>query len=211
MMMLAMLSNAASASTICSSNTLDGAWASQCFDVVHGGRRVKQEFVGNLKFNRNGIATVLIDKKNELVAVNRRGEIVVPNIRHTGDFDYPDAPSRIGRYEVEQLDHDGKVKAKCGYFSMDSYEIILPAQFDHCQSFKTKETSACNDCAAYCNSEDCQNITYVGGAGFVIRRDGKIARKLQLPGFDEICKVNYSAKVVESRPGLSVLQCVVTK
>jgi len=126
----------ASGSEQCPSEAAGETWSPQCFDVINETRRLKQEFVSKVKFDPHGFAAISIGQPIELAIVNRRGEIVIPHIRHTGDFDYPDAPSRIGRFAVEYNKANGEPASKCGYFSLDSYQIIVPAQFDHCQAFK---------------------------------------------------------------------------
>jgi len=207
-MLSVILMQTASGSEQCPSEAAGETWSPQCFDVINETRRLKQEFVSKVKFDPHGFAAISIGQPIELAIVNRRGEIVIPHIRHTGDFDYPDAPSRIGRFAVEYNKANGEPASKCGYFSLDSYQIIVPAQFDHCQAFKKEETYACKECASYCNSEDCQNSTYVGGTRFVIGRNGAITREIRLPGLDQICSANRSAKVIDYRQCLAVLQCV---
>ncbi len=101
-------------------------WAISCFSGRGDARRVKPRYLGRLDWNAHGMATILVARPRELLAVDRTGRIAVPNIRHTGDFDYPDAEGGIGRFQAA----DGR----CGYFAAGRFAIVIPATFNACKA-----------------------------------------------------------------------------
>lgn len=191
----------------CPESRSNEEWSVDCIEREGGIRHIKDEFIKNLKFDKNGIAVIFIPQLHELAAVSRTGEIVVPNIRHTGDFDYPDVLSKIARYEVEPTKADGASLRQCGYFSTENFKIIVPASFDHCQPFQGSETLACRHCVAYCSSQDCQRQIFVGGTGYYLSRDGRFLRAIALPNLEKVCKSPRAADVSEV-DGTTVLRCV---
>jgi hypothetical protein len=124
-------------------------WSANCFEGGGAARHVKRAYVGNIVADPTGHATILIAQPRELVAVDRRGAVVVPNIRHTGDYDYPDAPGGLARFQV--------ASGKCGYFDVRTFKIAIPAIYDHCLAFQENTATVCNDCKVRCTEPECQD------------------------------------------------------
>jgi hypothetical protein len=156
------------------------SWSSRCFDVAGDARRVKPRYLKRLTWNRHGIALVSSSDTFELLAVNRQGEVMVPNIRRTGDFDYPDAEGGVGRFATP--DH-----GKCGYFQAPRFSIVVPARYDHCTAFRDGEAMACTGCTRYCEDEDCHVDHLVGGEAVELALDGSVRRRYALPTLDTVC------------------------
>lgn len=154
-------------------------WSSRCFDVVGDMRQVKPRYLNRLAWNRHGFAVVLLDRTFELLAVDRRGVVVVPNIRHTGDFDYPDAQAGVGRY--------GTPDGKCGYFQAARFTIVVPARYDECTAFHAGKATACTGCTRYCEDEDCHMARLVGGQAVELALDGSVRNRYALPTLDTVC------------------------
>jgi hypothetical protein len=154
------------------------------------------------------MTTILIGEPRELVAVDRRGKIVIPDIRHTGDFDYPNAHLGIGRFSAVEKDASGNLAEQCGYFQAEQFRVIVPARFDHCQPFRGQQAIACTGCASYCTESDCQNRILVGGQGVVLGSDGSIRRKLALPTVDMVCDRPELARISELSNGAMLLRCL---
>lgn len=154
-------------------------WAAGCFQADGDGRRVKPHYLKRLTPDRRGITTVMIEHPRELVAVDRRGKVVVPGIRHTGDFDYRDAEGGIGRFETGL---DGKTALRCGYFDSRTFRIVIPAEYDQCQAFAGGEALVCKGCVSRCDDADCHHSTFVGGDGFALGPDGTIRERFKPTG-----------------------------
>jgi hypothetical protein len=159
----------------------DGDWSIHCFVGMEDKRKVKTAFLHKVHFNRHGLAVILIAEPRELVAINRRGRIVVPDIRATGDFDYPYAEAGLGRFYESRKDTTGKVVKLCGYFLAEHFRIVVPARFDQCQAFHDGEALACTNCTTVCTESECQDSVLVGGEGVVLGTDGKVKRPLNQP------------------------------
>lgn len=186
-LLLAMLATAGFAAEDCPQNGRDRDWSAQCFEVKGDTRQVKPAFVKRLKFNRYGMTTILIGEPREVVAVNRQGKVVVSNIRHTGDFDYPSAEKGVGRFYAIVRNSAGELKERCGYFKAGSFRIVVPAQFDHCDPFQNGKARVCTDCITYCSDEDCHMTTSVEGHGAVLGIDGKVRSTYVLEDRDHFC------------------------
>jgi hypothetical protein len=183
-------------------------WSAQCLDDHGGERRVKPQYLKRLDFNRYGMATIVISSPRELLAVDRRGVVVVPNIRQTGDFDYPSAEQGVGRFAVERPGADGKPVLKCGYFKAERFSIVVPPLYDQCQPVHEGEGDACTDCVRYCTDADCHDSVFVGGKGVVLSADGKILRTYQPPSLDKVCGAPELASVRAVNGGATqVLTC----
>jgi hypothetical protein len=182
-------------------------WSTQCFEGEGKSRRVKPGFMNRITTNRYGMTTILIGAPRELVAVDRRGKIVIPDIQHTGDFDFPNAHLGIGRFSVIEKDALGKPAEQCGYFQAERFRIIVPARFDHCQPFREQQAMACNACASYCTEFDCQNRILVGGQGVVLGSDGHIRRTIALPTVETVCDRPELARISELSNGATLLRC----
>lgn len=174
-------------------------WSSRCFSVDGESRKVQPRYLKRLRWNRHGIALVSFSDRFELLAVNRKGEVVVPNIRHTGDFDYPDAEGGVGRFGTP----DG---SKCGYFHAPRFTVVVPARYDHCTAFHDGEALACTGCTEYCDDEDCHMHHWIGGEGVVLARDGTVRRMFTPPALDTVCGKGPPPTITR-RPGTPLLQC----
>lgn len=185
-------------------------WTAQCFESKGGERHVKQALIGRLKFNKEGFTTIMIAEPRELVAVDRRGKVIVAGIRHGGDFDYPSAENGIGRFYAEVRDAAGQPKERCGYFKAESFRIVVPAQFDACDPFQQGEAMVCKDCVSYCTSPDCQDRVMVGGTAIVLGIDGEIRRRLALPDLEKLCTPPALLTTGKYNEGKTWVHCVGT-
>ena len=176
-------------------------WSAQCFMENGGERKVKPRYLKRLDVNRYGMAVIVIEEPREMVAVNRRGVVVVPNIRHTGDFDYPTADRGIGRFAMDVAGDDKGPLLKCGYFKAGQFRIVVPAQYDQCGPFREGEGEACSECVSYCTDQDCHDRVFVGGKGVVLAPNGEILRTYNLPGLDKVCGAGQRAETRAARGG----------
>jgi len=162
-------------------------WAASCFVADKGGRRLKPQYLKGLQFDSRGFTTLVISEPRELVAVNRQGKVVVPGIRHTGDFDYPDAEGGIARFESPPFTPGSKVKPRCGYFDSRDFRIIVPAEYAQCHPFSKGEAVACKDCVLVCTEPECQDSALVDGEGVALGPDGSVRNRFRLPAMKDIC------------------------
>lgn len=167
--LLALLAGAAPAADPCPQG---GDWAASCLQTSGKVRQVKRQYLDRLELNKSGMAVIVIDAPRELLAVNRRGIVVVPGIAHTGDFDYPDAEQGVGRFTAQ---------GKCGYFRAGSFRVLVPPVYDACLAFREGEAHACQECTRRCTVPECQDSVLVGGRGFVFNAQGALLRKF-VPG-----------------------------
>ncbi|MCD2519170.1 hypothetical protein LQ564_22975 [Massilia sp. G4R7] len=168
---------------------VDGAtveWAASCFAADKGGRRLKPQYLKQLRFDRSGHATAVISEPRELVALDRQGRVVVPGIRHAGDFDYPDAEGGIGRFDAPPA--PGRATApRCGYFDSRDFRIVVPAGYAQCQPFAKGEAIACQECVSVCTEPECQDSMLVDGDGVALGPDGAVRRRFRLPDMKAVC------------------------
>jgi hypothetical protein len=164
-------------------------WDPGCFTVNDGVRQLKPQYLSKLKFKKSGKAVILIEDPREVVAVDRRGRVVVPGIYHTGDFDYPSAPRGVARFESN---------GKCGFFQSRTFKILVPAEYDHCHSFHDGETArACKDCEDYCTEVECQLSVMVGGQGFDFNAKGQLQASYVLGSLEDACSHGIEKLVKE--------------
>ncbi|MEO7495965.1 MAG: WG repeat-containing protein [Massilia sp.] len=198
---------ACTSSDLCPPTDQKAEWSSQCFAGSGADRHVKRAYLRLLKPNASGHTTIIIGNPHELVAVDRRGMVVIPNIIHTGDFDFPDARDGIGRFAVTTRDEQGRTAVKCGYFDSRGFNVVIPPSYDECQPFDGGQATVCNDCATYCTEPECQNSRLIGGKGYAIDRNNKIVRKLAQPPLEQACSGSPPEKVVKVTPTRSYFQC----
>lgn len=192
----------------CPATSTGGEWAAQCFEGQGRERRVKPRYLDRLSVNRYGMTTITIDAPRELLAVDRRGVVVVPNIRHSGDFDYPSAEHGVGRFAVQFANNDGNPVQKCGYFKAEQFSIVVPPLYDQCQPVHAGEGDACTECVRYCTDADCHDSVFVGGKGVVLSPEGKILRTYRPPALDKVCGGKALASVrALNGGGTLVLTC----
>jgi hypothetical protein len=206
-LLLASYAPFASATELCPPTNLNVEWSAKCFERKDDSRQVRRDFIKNLRVNRFGVTTILIVEPRELVAVDRSGRVVIPGIRHTGDFDYPNAHLGIGRFYSSKKNRDEK-RTHCGYFKAGRFQIIVPARFDHCEAFKDSYALACTNCVSYCTEPDCQNSVLVGGQGTMVGSDGKTRKTFALPTLDTVCTRRDRVRISELGTGAAMLSCL---
>lgn len=204
-----LLSTRAIAADPCPAESPGTEWASTCFETDHTGRRVKSAYLERLRFDRRGYTTVVISEPRELVAVDRRGKVVVPGIMHTGDYDFPHAYGGIARFTIMSQIPGTKARSQCGYFDSRIFRIVVPAEYDHCQPFADDEAIACKECESYCTEPECQDRILVGGTGFILGLDGKVRGRRKLPDVKSACKQIYSSAIDSSHHTHSSPRCVI--
>lgn len=184
----AMLLNApATAADACPEKGANAEWAAGCFKTDKGSRRLKPQHLKHLRFDSRGHATLVISEPRELVAVNRQGKVVVPGIRHTGDFDFRDAEGGIARFETSPTAPGSKARPQCGYFDSRSFRIVIPAEYAQCTPFANGEAIVCKDCASVCVEPECQDSILVDGDGVALGPDGNVRRRFRLPDQNTVC------------------------
>lgn len=186
----------------CPSAKQGGDWSAACFAGEGSERRVKPQYLKRLAWNQHGMATILVAEPRELLAVDRSGKVVIPNIRHTGDFDYPAAERGIGRFSIA----DAQGKPKCGYFAAGTFAVVVAPEYDQCQAFHDGAALACKDCVSYCRDGDCHDSVLVGGHGVVLAPDGKVVRLHTPPTLDNVCGQAGKASV-KTHGATAVLHC----
>lgn len=175
----------------------EGEWAASCFVTVSGVRQVKAEFRYRFAAQKADVAVIAIAEPRELVAVDRKGVVVVPGIVHAGDFDYPSAEQGVGRFQSA---------GKCGFFS-STFGALVPAEFDQCQAFHQGEAIACKDCVRYCTEDECQDSILVGGRGGAFDANGKLLRQFAPPKLEAACGRAGVAQVRHVKGGVPRLKC----
>lgn len=169
---------AAAAAPKCPSTQSNDEWSAECFETTDGKRRVKPQYRKSIVPNKFGKAVIVVGGPFEVLAVDRLGLVVVPNIRTSGDFDYPKAEAGIGRFSSD---------GKCGYFRTGSFKVIVPPAYEECMPFHEGTALACRDCKRYCTSGSCEDSTVVGGQGFVFDDKGRLQRQFALPELEKAC------------------------
>lgn len=188
----AMHAPGACASDRCPPTHMNAEWSVTCLEGEDDRRRVKAEFLDRIQVNVYGMATVTIDDSpgllREVIAVDRHGNVVVPNIRHTGDFDYPSAYRGLGRFSVIKTDASGRRVEKCGYFQSPQYRVLVSPDFDQCDAFNEEGAFACKGCVSYCSDSECHVREFIGGRGYELDTNGRIKREFIVPTLDTFCR-----------------------
>ncbi len=174
----------------------------ECFERTGAKRRVKARYLPNLRLNKAGGAILHIEQPMEVMAVDRRGRVIVPNISFWSDFDYPTASDNRGRYVVVTQNATGAKVEKCGYFIASTFKIVIPAVYDHCTPFHDGQADTCTDCARYCTHKDCHDSVHVGGTGFTLNGHNKVLQTGPLPTLDSICGGPGLAKLKDRNTAL---------
>lgn len=200
-------STLASAVDHCPRTSANNEWSAQCFEGGGEQRRVKPAFLGRLDVDAFGRTTILIAAPRELVAVGRDGRILIPGIRHVGDFDYPDTPQGIGRFDAAVRMGGGGEKRRCGYFLAKELRVLVEARFDQCAPFNERLALACTDCRSYCTETECQDSILLGGQGFLLRRDGAVEKTYALPAPSEACPGAAAPRISTLAGGAMLLKC----
>jgi len=196
------------AAELCPRTDLSTEWSEKCFQAQGAVRKVRDQFVDRLR-SGGGATRILVSETRELLAIDRHGRVILPNIAYTGDFDLPN-PDGIGRFSpVTSLKHGAKTQ--CGYFREENFKIIVAAQFDYCEAFVDGTAQACVDCVAYCDDEECHGKTLVGGRGVELDTEGKIRRRFDLPNVDAVCGQSGGAHIEKLINGMAMLHCSTKK
>lgn len=196
--LLAVLAACSTQADSCPSTDKNLEWSSSCFAVEGQARRVKPQHAKNIVANQAGHAAIMISHPRELVVVDHRGVVTIPNILATGDFDYPNARDGLARFRSQ---------AKCGYFDTRTLRITIPARYDDCQPFKHGVAEVCNECLSYCTEPECQDRILVGGQGFSIDRQNAILRRFTPPSLANACAGRTPGKLISVGESGSYLQC----
>lgn len=195
------------AASPCPSTRVNHEWRAGCFEQNDGGRQVKGAYRKNIHVDRRGVALILIAQPRELVAVDRRGKVVIPDIRYAGDFDYPDEQSGMSRFLDTVKNASGASKTLCGYFSTRRFRIVVPAQFDACQAFQDGKADACKDCTLYCTEPECQNSVLIGGQGYAVQPDGSMKMQRIVSSKKALCSRLELLQETEMYAGRTWLRC----
>lgn len=193
---------------LCPATQTGEEWSSECFLVNGSERTVKPQYLKHISANRHGMAVITIAAPREMVAVNRAGAVVIPGIRHTGDFDYPNAQHGIGRFSVDSVNDKGQPVSKCGYFKAGQFSVVVPARYDQCRAVADDKIDVCSDCVSYCTDAECHNTIFVGGTGVIMTPAGKVLRSYTPPTLDKVCGGDQPPKISALNGGATkVLQC----
>ena len=196
------------AASLCPPTEKASDWPSACFVAGKSGeRRVLPQYVKNIKLNQHGVALIVIEGPRELVAVDGDGKVVIPGIRHTGDFDYPSPPEGLGRYDVPASDGRNGGKRQCGYFDVRTFRIVVPAAFDYCESFYAGKAKVCKDCVEYCTVSECQDTIAVGGQAMLIDIHGRPLHQVVQPSLADVCRSSGTVKVGKTTSSRPMLEC----
>lgn len=210
-LVLTLCASSAQAFEPCAPTDKHREWSSTCFSGTGDARRVKPAFLERIRVNAYGMATILIVDPHELIAVNQNGQVIISNIFHAGDFDYPHAYLGIGRFSVAKIDGSGKLSEYCGYFLSRELKILVPARFDHCQPFDEQGAIACTGCISYCTDIDCKHRMLVDGQAFELREDGSIRRQFSLRTRFSACDQPDAVRITPLEHGELMLRCATTK
>ncbi|MDR7049104.1 hypothetical protein J2X54_001552 [Duganella sp. 3397] len=193
---------------LCPATQTGEEWSSECFVMNGSDRAVKPQYLKQINANRHGMAVITITAPREMVAVNRAGAVVIPGIRHTGDFDYPNAEHGIGRFLVDSVNDKGQPVSKCGYFKAGQFSVVVPARYDQCRAVANDKIDVCSECVSYCTDAECHNTIFVGGKGLVMTTAGKVLRSYAPPALDKVCRDGQPPKITTlNGSDTQVLQC----
>lgn len=206
-LLLAIFTSHAFASDLCPSTSKKEEWSVDCFEGVGELRRVKDAFLDRLSLNEHGKAVILIGDPRELLAVDRYGKVVVPNIRHAGDFDYPEAFHGIGRFSMVRVGADGGRIEKCGYFKAPQFQVLVAPDFDQCDAFNEEGAYVCRGCASYCSDAACHNRHFIGGRGFLLDAKGNVKKEFIPKTLDNFCRRPDLVRVTKLDPGALMIHC----
>lgn len=180
-MLLAVLGAATGNTASASTNKVDcpkGEWTEACFQHKAEERRIKPQYLGRIKFQRNGFAVIYVES-GETVAVNRKGVVVVPGIE-SGNYDYRDSEGGIAIFSFPAKNSTSDFdKYNCGYFRLSDFKIVVPPVYNHCALFHKQKALVCKNCRPDCI--DCNMTAYYGGEAFVINAKNEILRRIPLP------------------------------
>lgn len=173
------------ASELCSPLLAENVLQKDCFENFGKGLRVKNKYIKKIAINGFKKGVFFVSDLRELVAVDASGNVILRNIFHAGDYDYPSANLGLGRFAVKSYSDENKLK--CGYFDEIRLIVVVPAIYDNCSAFKDGFAEACVDCARYCTEPECQSSVFLGGNGFLLNGQGKISKRYNMPTLDSIC------------------------
>lgn len=195
--LLLLLASCCQAAGVCP-DVEQGQWASACFTHTAQGRQIKPVYRRNIRFDASGHAVMRIAETFEMVAVDRRGVVVVPGIYYLTDFDYPAPRDHLARF-VDQ--------GKCGYFDVRNFKITIPAIYDQCMSFRSGVGSTCKDCELYCTDPECHHSVFVDGNGFELDAANQVVRQFVLPPLARACPGRQSGTLEPQGGDRAWLKC----
>jgi len=195
------------ASDQCPPTNTHAEWSVDCFEGNDNLRHVKGQYLDKIRVNSYGATTILIGSPRELLAVDRHGKVILTNIRHTGDFDYPSAYRGIGRFSTSVTDAQGKRIEKCGYFKSPQFRLLVPAEFDQCEAFEKEGAYACKDCVSYCSDADCHIREFIGGRGFLLGSNGAIKREFAAKTLQTYCRRPDLVRLTTAASGVVTIHC----
>lgn len=197
------------AATLCPPTDTADDWPAACFVTGQSGERhVRPQYVKNIRLDRRRVALIIIAPEREMVAVDAVGKVVIPGIRYTGDFDYPDPPEGLGRYDALASDRKDGGKRQCGYFNVRTFKIVIPAVYDYCARFDEGTAKVCTDCFEYCLMPECQNSIALEGQAMLIDTKGKRVRQVFQPTLANVCHARGMVKVGKTSSSRPLLECV---
>lgn len=153
-------------------------WTEACYDHTGGGRRIKAQYLNRIKFERNGFAVLRL-VPYETVAVNRKGDVVVPGI-NSGNYSYKDAEGGIAIFSFRAKNSTSDFNEfNCGYFRLSDFKIVVPPIYNRCDHFHKQKALVCKNCRPDCI--ECNVTAYYGGEGFEINAKHEILKRFPLP------------------------------
>jgi len=157
-------------------------WSAGCFEATQAGRRVMQQYMKKLVFDRKGFAAVIITSPAELVAVNRRGHVVAPSTDNLSGFIFEPSDEVIAQfgYVVPTVKKEGKFK--CGFYrNGPEFKVMVPPVYDQCDDFFDGKALVCIGCKNYCPGGDCHRTDFIGGEGLIITAANMVLGRFPLP------------------------------
>jgi hypothetical protein len=151
-------------------------WTELCFEKSANIRRLKSEYINRVNFQPNGFAVLYIDA-SESVAINRKGEVVIPGIV-SGDFDYTEAEQGVVAFYATKGSFNNRKSSRCRYFQLSNFRIVVPPIYNIWSRFHKQKAYVCIDCELDC--VDCHNFDYFGGEGFIINKRNQILKRISL-------------------------------
>ena len=167
---------------LCPTTSTSLEWSAGCFETAHAGRRVMQQHMKKLVFDRNGFAAVVITSPAELVAINRRGQVLKLRTDHVPGFIFEPSDEVIARFGYLAPAVNKERKFKCGYYwNGADVKVLIPPVYDQCDDFFDGKALVCIGCKNYCPSGDCHQKNFIGGEGLVITAAHQVLSRFPLP------------------------------
>jgi hypothetical protein len=156
-------------------------WSAACFDTTKTGRQIKQRYRKKVVFDHQGFAAIIVVSPPELLAVDRRGLVVVLKKAHLANFDFEPSDNDIARFGYFAKNGSKEKEFKCGFYRRGHFESVVAPVYDHCDSFDKGTALVCLGCTDHCESGDCHETDFVDGEGLVINESNDVLRRFPLP------------------------------